>query len=239
MSSGIFALTPFTLQDYPGRCACILWVAGCNMRCGYCHNPQIVLGHAQLSTDEVCSFLEKRAGLLDGLVVSGGEATAWPGLPDLLRYARRLHYAIKLDTNGLRPDVVERLLEDGLLDQVALDYKAPPEKFAAVTGVTAFRHFERTLGLLCARQERLAEIRTTLHTGLLDETDINSIIADLERRDYRGLYAVQNFRADNNRPTLGRLPAQTRQADTRKINRSSAFSVVFRNFAHAGGQEAA
>jgi pyruvate formate lyase activating enzyme len=230
MSSEAYALTPFTLQDYPGCCACIVWVSGCNMRCSYCHNPQIVLGTPQLPLDEVQRFLEQRSGLLDAVVFSGGEATSWPELPGLMRYAKQLGYAIKLDTNGLRPDVLTRLLDDQLLDAVALDYKAPFNKFRHITRTTAWQRFRTSLALLCRQPQLLAEIRTTVHTSLLNEDDINTIIADLMSLDYTGNYALQNY--DNNRhtPTLAPLPPQTRLLDLTRINRPAGLNLIFRNF---------
>lgn len=94
------------MQDFPDSTACILWVAGCNMRCGYCHNPQIVLGKGVLSEADVLNFLHRRKGLLDGVVLSGGEATAWPGLIAFTTRVKAMGFAVKLDTNGLRPDVL-------------------------------------------------------------------------------------------------------------------------------------
>ena len=88
------------MQDFPDSTACILWVAGCNMRCGYCHNPQIVLGKGVLSEADVLNFLHRRKGLLDGVVLSGGEATAWPGLIAFTTRVKAMGFAVKLDTNG-------------------------------------------------------------------------------------------------------------------------------------------
>jgi len=232
MSSGAFALTPFTLQDYPGRCACILWVSGCNMRCGYCHNPEIVFGRPQLSLDEVQHFLERRKGLLEAVVFSGGEASSWHELPALLRYAKQLGYATKLDTNGLRPDVMVQLIEQNLLDAVALDYKAPYSKFRHVTRTTAWPRFQSTLKLLCSQPHLLAEIRTTVHTALLNEADLNQIIADLESHGYTGLYAIQNYNNDRQTPTLAPLPAQPRALDPSLIRRPAGMDIIFRNFRH-------
>ena len=125
----IYSITPFTLLDFPGKTACIVWFSGCNMRCSYCHNPQIVKNKGRGNIRQVMEFLQKRAGLLDGLVLSGGEASVYPGLPDFIRKIRAMGYAVKLDTNGLRPDMLSGLLKEHLLDYMALDYKEPPQKF--------------------------------------------------------------------------------------------------------------
>lgn len=120
----IYSVTPFTMLDFPDRIACIIWFSGCNMRCPYCHNPQIVKGKGKGSVEEVLAFLEKRKGLLDGVVLSGGEASYNPGLPDFIQRVKDMGYAIKLDTNGLRPEIIETFLAQNMLDYVALDYKA-------------------------------------------------------------------------------------------------------------------
>lgn len=226
----IYSVTPFTMLDFPGRTACIVWFSGCNMRCGYCHNPQIVKGKGRGTAEEVLAFLKKRQGLLDGVVLSGGEASVYPGLPAFVRKVRALGYAVKLDTNGLRPDMVKSFLDKGFLDYVALDYKAPPEKFKKVTGVAKYADFSKTLSLLCGQNRVPFEVRTTVHTGLMDESDIGAIIHDLETRNYHGTYYIQNFRADNNRPTLGFLPPQTRFLDLQSLPTPLGFGMEYRNF---------
>lgn len=226
----VYGVTPFTMLDFPGHTACIIWFSGCNMRCGYCHNPQIVRGRGEWGIDKVLAFLDTRQGLLDGVVISGGEATIYPGLADFIATIRRKGFAIKLDTNGTRSTVVADLLARDLLDYVALDYKSPPGKFKAVTGLSRFTGFDETLGLLCAQQQVPFEVRTTVHTDLLDEDDVTSIIHDLERRRYTGTFYVQNFRGDDDRPTLGNLPPQQRVLDMTKLPRPTSFQVEYRNF---------
>lgn len=228
----IYSVTPFTMLDFPERTACIIWFSGCNMRCGYCHNPQIVKGKGRGTAEEVLAFLKKRQGLLDGVVLSGGEASAYPGLPDFIKQVRALGYAVKLDTNGLRPDIIENFLRQDFLDYIALDYKAPPEKFKKVTGVAKYDLFTKTLSLLCEQKTVPLEVRTTVHTALMNEEDINHIIRDLEQRGYNGTYYVQNFRSDNDRPTLGMLPPQERELEIDTLYRSAAFNLEFRNFSY-------
>ncbi len=230
----IYDVTPFTMLDFPGKCAAIIWFSGCNMRCGYCHNPQIVKGLKKKEggtrkIENVLEFLEKRKGLLDGVVLSGGEASIYPGLPDFVRKVKSMGYAIKLDTNGTRPDVVSDLLDNNLLDYVALDYKAPPEKFKAVTGISKFRDFEKTLALLCAQKTVPFEVRTTVHTALMNERDIAAIINSLENRRYKGTYYVQNY-INNGGPTLGALPKQSKELDINILPHPSNFTLAFRNF---------
>lgn len=226
----IYSVTPFTMLDFPEHTACIIWFSGCNMRCSYCHNPQIVKGKGRGNIGQVLDFLQKRAGLLDGVVLSGGEASVYPGLPDFVRTVKEMGYKIKLDTNGTRPEIVKDFLDHGLLDYVALDYKAPPDKFKAVTGITKFNEFSQTLSLLCRQNRTPFEVRTTVHTALMDEKDIDAIIRDLDERGYTGTYYVQNFRADNDRPTLGLLPPQKRTLNTKTLATAKNFKTAFRNF---------
>ncbi|WP_370031557.1 anaerobic ribonucleoside-triphosphate reductase activating protein [Qipengyuania mesophila] len=222
------AITPFTMLDYPGRIACILWVAGCNMRCLYCHNPQIVAGKGTIGEEQALAFLRKRKGLLEGVVFSGGEATTWTGLAAFMARVKVLGYAIKLDTNGLRPDVIARLLEGDLLDRVALDYKAPLHKFRTVTGASVFARFARSLDLLCGQHRIPVEVRSTIHADLLGEEDILEMAHDLSRRGYRGTYALQRAVAGPDRPTLGDLPADTRPFDAVRLARLSPLELAVR-----------
>ena len=127
---------PLSLIDYPGKMAAVIFLAGCNMRCHYCHNRQIWdVRQNRLSFTEILEKLRQRVGWLDAVVVSGGEPTIFPDLIPLLRVLRRLNLLIKLDTNGTRPDVVRQVVEQNLVDYVALDIKAPSLKHVAITGV--------------------------------------------------------------------------------------------------------
>jgi pyruvate formate lyase activating enzyme len=226
----IYSVTPFTMLDFPGRTACIVWFTGCNMRCPYCHNPQIVKGKGRGDLDQVMAFLRKRQGLLDGVVLSGGEASVYPGLPGFIRDLKALGYAIKLDTNGLRPDIIKTHLDAGFLDYVALDYKAPPAKFRRVTGTDKYDLFSQTLDLLCGQSSIDFEVRTTVHTDLMDEDDVSEIIRDLEDRRYRGIHAIQNFTHNDDRPTLGFMKEQSRILDVGALYRPVGFNLIFRNF---------
>lgn len=226
----IYSVTPFTMLDFPEKTACIVWFSGCNMRCPYCHNPQIVKGKGRGDVDQVFDFLKKRAGLLDGVVLSGGEASAYPGLPDFIKQVKKLGYAVKLDTNGLRPDIIDDFLRPGFLNYIALDYKAPPHKFKKVTGVDKYNEFTKTLDILCAQKAIPFEVRTTVHTDLMDEDDVNAIIHDLENRGYQGRHAIQNFTHSDDRPTLGFMKEQKRILNTDAIYTPKNFNLEFRNF---------
>ena len=114
-----------TLLDFPGRVACTIFTGGCDLRCPFCHNYELAEGSAPpvMGEEELLSFLRKRTGLLDGAAVTGGEPCLQKELPELLKKIRDLGYAVKLDTNGFHPEMLERLLREGLVDYAAVDIK--------------------------------------------------------------------------------------------------------------------
>lgn len=134
----ISGLQKLTLLDFPGHTACTVFTGGCNYRCPFCHNAELVLRPAEqpeIPEEEFFALLEKRRGLLDGVAVTGGEPTLQPGLPDFLRRIRDLGYAVKLDTNGTRPDLLKRLVREGLVQYAAMDIKNAPGRYAETAGV--------------------------------------------------------------------------------------------------------
>lgn len=133
----ICGLQKMTLLDFPGKVACTLFLGGCNYRCPFCHNSQLLDGTAEpyMTEDAFFAFLETRKGLLDGVCVTGGEPTLYPGLPALLRRIKDMGFAVKLDTNGSRPKVLRALVEAGLVDYVAMDVKNCPTRYTATVGV--------------------------------------------------------------------------------------------------------
>ena len=133
----IAGLQKLTLLDYPGRIACTVFLSGCNLRCPFCHNASLVLpGRSSplLSDEELLAFLASRKKKLTGVCITGGEPTLYPELPHLLRCIRELGFAVKLDTNGTRPEVLREILNADLVDYVAMDIKNSPEKYAATCG---------------------------------------------------------------------------------------------------------
>lgn len=188
----IFDITKFTHLDYPNELACIVWFAGCNMRCDYCYNPEIVLAkNAHYSFFHLIKFLKTRVGLLSAVVLSGGEATSYD-LVDLCREIKSLGFLIKLDTNGTNYSAIKELIDSKLLDYIALDYKAPKAKFTQITHSNRYNEFSQTLNLLINKNIEF-EVRTTLHYDLLNVNDINLIIKDLKAREYNGKYYLQKF----------------------------------------------
>jgi len=133
----ISGLQKMTLLDYPGKIACTVFLQGCNYRCPFCHNSDLLSHEAEpfMSTEEFLAFLKKRQGLLDGVCISGGEPTLQPGLEELIRRIRALGYSVKLDTNGSHPEVLKHLVREGLLSYVAMDIKNGPLQYARTVGL--------------------------------------------------------------------------------------------------------
>lgn len=151
--------------DFPGVLCCVLFTRGCDLDCFYCHNRELIArGGPALPEEEVWAFLEKRRGLLDGVVISGGEPTLQADLPDALRRVKAMGYQAKLDTNGQRPGAVASLLEAGLLDYVALDIKALPGDYSAVCGAPGYAAAAKTAKAL-QWAGAAYELRTTLYPG--------------------------------------------------------------------------
>ncbi|MCK9473774.1 anaerobic ribonucleoside-triphosphate reductase activating protein [Sulfurimonas sp.] len=188
----IYDLTSFTHLDYPDHLSCIVWFSGCNMRCDYCYNKDIVFAKdGKYSYRDILDFLKTRVNLLEAVVLSGGEASSY----DLVLFCHKikeLGFKIKLDTNGTNYLHVKELIELNLLDYVALDYKAPKEKFTQITHSNKFDEFSKTLDFLIGNTINF-EARTTLHSDLLNADDINEIIADLNSRGYKNNYYIQEF----------------------------------------------
>ena len=137
----ICGLQKLSMVDYPGKLAATVFTGGCNLRCPFCHNAPLVLRPLEtpkLSVAEVLAFLRSRKGLLDGVVLSGGEPLLQSDTVDFLQEAKALGFAVKLDTNGCYPDVLAAILEQGLADYVAMDIKNRPEKYAETVGVPDF-----------------------------------------------------------------------------------------------------
>ena len=133
----IQGLQKLTLLDYPEHTACTVFTAGCNFRCPFCHNASLVVDipkEAEISEDDFFTFLQKRIGILDGVCVSGGEPLLQPDIEQFIRKIKDMGFAVKLDTNGSFPDKLIHLVEQGLVDYVAMDIKNSPETYAFTAG---------------------------------------------------------------------------------------------------------
>ena len=219
----IYDITPFTALDYPDHLATIFWFAKCNIRCVYCYNKDIVFGEGKIREEEAITFLQSRIGLLEAVVLSGGEATLYSDLVAFCKKIKQLKFKIKLDTNGLKPEIVQVLVENGLVDYIALDYKAPKEKYFEITKNKHFDSFAKTLNFLIQKQFPF-EVRTTVHSDLLRVEEINRIIKDLLKRGYRGTYYLQPFVFTEH--TIGRVKEEKTTFDRSRL--SKELKVVWR-----------
>ena len=174
----IAGLQKMTLLDFPGKVACTLFLQGCNFRCPFCHNSDLLphQGEEFMTVDAFLKFLEGRKGLLDGVAITGGEPTGRPDLPDLIRKIKDLGFAVKLDTNGTNPKMLKQLVADGLLDYVAVDVKNSPAKYAETVGLPSLNldKITESLAFLIASDTDY-EFRTTLVSQFHTAEDMEEI----------------------------------------------------------------
>ena len=168
-----------TLLDYPGHIAATVFTGSCNFRCPFCHNSDLVLFPQDVpivSEEEIFTHLKKRQGILDGVCITGGEPTLQTDLPDFILKVRSLGYAVKLDTNGYRPDVLAKLCDDGLIDYVAMDIKHAPVKYNDICQVTDFdfKRIQSSVDYLI-HSSIPYEFRTTIVKELHTAEDISAI----------------------------------------------------------------
>ena len=146
-------LQKLTLIDYPGKIAATVFTVGCNFLCPFCHNPELVnpkliKNQSLVLESEFFEFLKSRQGKLDGVCVTGGEPTLHKGLVDFLSKIKSLGFAVKLDTNGSHPEVIEKLISEKILDYVAMDIKAPLEKYGEIIGGVGIDKIKRSVELI-------------------------------------------------------------------------------------------
>ncbi len=167
----------FSMVDWEGKVVCTIFASGCNFRCPFCHNASLALSSApDIAEEEVFQYLEKRKGLVDGVCISGGEPTLSPDLPDICQRIKNLGYLIKLDTNGTNPNMVKDLVENGLVDYVAMDVKNSPEKYASTVGATGIA-LDNVLSTLKFLKDSGVdhEFRTTVIGDFHKDKDMESI----------------------------------------------------------------
>ena len=192
-------LNKTTLLDYPERVAATVFTGGCNFRCPFCHNAGLVLNPAEqelFSEEEVLDFLKKRRSILSGVCLTGGEPALQADLPDFIRKIKELSYAVKLDTNGYYPEMLQMLVEEGLIDYVAMDVKNCRERYSSTVGMDRLElgRIEQSIEFL--KQGRLDyEFRTTVVKELHREEDLLKLgewIKGCPR------YYLQKYRDDEN-----------------------------------------
>ena len=175
----IHGFQKMTLLDYPGQVACTIFTAACNLRCPFCHNAGLVTrmdAAERIDEAEILAYLKKRQGILDGVCITGGEPTLQHDLADFIRKIKSLGYAVKLDTNGTNPALLAALIDEGMLDYVAMDIKNTPEKYAATVGVPSFdvTPIQQSIDLLLTGRVDF-EFRTTVVAEYHTPEDIGEI----------------------------------------------------------------
>ena len=174
----IHGLQKMTLLDFPGRVACTVFFGGCDMRCPFCHNAELLDGTAPavMDDEELLTFLKKRQGLLDGVAFTGGEPLLQKDLPELSAKIRELGYPVKLDTNGTHPERLDRMIRDGLVQYVAMDIKNSQDRYAETAGVPGLDLVPvRESVSLLMNGETDYEFRTTVVAELHDDRSFRQI----------------------------------------------------------------
>lgn len=185
-------LEKLTLIDYPGKVACMIYTIGCNFRCPYCHNPELVdeTVESKITKREFFDFLDARKEMLDGVVITGGEPTIHAELPEVMRGIRARGFLVKLDTNGTNPRMLERAIREGLVNYVAMDIKAPLHSYSrTVARPVDTAAIRKSIDILLSVAIEY-EFRTTVVKALLSPGDIEDI-----GREIRGAkrYYLQKF----------------------------------------------
>lgn len=207
----IRGLVRFSLIDFPGKIAAVLFTGGCNLRCAFCHNPHLVLDPGSqplIREHKVLTFLESRVGKLDGVVISGGEPTLQRGLHRFAQTVQQMGYAVKLDSNGTNPGVLESLYSDGLLQMLGIDYKAPAGEYCDVCGShdPALAEKVRTSIGFALRNRIPLDVRTTVHRAILSPESLLRMRAELDEMGVKE-WTLQQFNpVDVLEPGLEKTP---------------------------------
>ena len=201
----IAGLQKLTLIDYPEKLACTVFLAGCNFRCPWCYNPELVLpkkieNGPKITKKDFFDFLKFRTNLLDGIVVCGGEPTLSKDLPAFCKKIKEMGYLIKLDTNGSNPEMIKNLIDEKLINYIAMDVKAPKEKYAQAINLEKFfakdllENIKKSIDIL-KQGDIDYEFRTTMIPKLLGKEDIIEIVRWIGPAKK---YCLQNFHAERN-----------------------------------------
>ena len=208
----IAGLQKLTLLDFPGKVACTVFTAGCNLRCPFCHNSELVLPERnppRMAGEELLRFLSRRQGVLEGVCITGGEPLLQRELPQLLRSIKDLGFAVKLDTNGTFPAMLKELVADGLVDYVAMDIKNSPARYGETVGIPNFdlSGVKESVDFLLSGAVEY-EFRTTVCQQFHDEAcfeDIGRWLTGAKR------YALQEFKDSGDILSGGLTPCTKEQ----------------------------
>ncbi len=191
----IDGFSKLTLLDYPENVACIIWTRGCNFRCPFCQNSELIKmtkDEGNIKEEDVLSYLEKRKGILDGIVISGGEPTMQKGLYEFIKKVKTIGLKVKLDTNGFNPKVLKKLIDDNLLDYVAVDIKNDLDHYDKICGLNKITldNLLETIKIL-ENSHILYEFRTTVMKNYHNEQRIENILSLIGKN---ANYYLQNFK---------------------------------------------
>ena len=191
----IDGFSKLTLLDYPENVACIIWTRGCNFRCPFCQNSELIKmtkDEGNIKEEDVLSYLEKRKGILDGIVISGGEPTMQKGLYEFIKKVKTIGLNVKLDTNGFNPKVLKKLIDDNLLDYVAVDIKNDLDHYDKICGLNKITldNLLETIKIL-ENSHILYEFRTTVMKNYHNEQRIENILSLIGKN---ANYYLQNFK---------------------------------------------
>ena len=194
----IRGLEKLSLIDYPGKIAAIVFFSGCNFYCGFCHNPELVelsliKKQPKIKEEYFFNFLDSRKGLLEGVCLTGGEPTINPDLPEFIEKIKQKGFLIKLDTNGSNPKMLKKLLEENLLDFIAMDIKSSKENYPRAANQSVnLVNIQKSVNLI-QKSGKEYEFRTTAAPGLIDKTEIEKIGQWLKGAKS---FALQQFRIE-------------------------------------------
>ena len=196
----------FTLLDYPGKIAAVVFTMGCNFRCPYCHNPEVVdpkkINYEnKIETEEVLEFLSSRKNDLDGVCITGGEPTLQPGLTEFVKKIKDLGFLVKIDTNASHPKIVEDLSKKKLVDYWAVDLKTSPKKYKILTKKdNVAENISASIDLI-TKSDAEIELRTTVAPGVVGVDDFKEMIEWINKINPKAFsklyrYSIQDFKPE-------------------------------------------
>jgi pyruvate formate lyase activating enzyme len=187
-----------SLIDYPDNISTVLFTQGCNMNCPYCHNPELIPEGNEndyLKLDNLWNFLDKRAGLIDGVVITGGEPLIQESIYELLVKIKKYDLLIKLDTNGTNYSLLKKIIDDKLVDYIAMDIKGPIKDYDKFCGIklnkSIINNIDKSIELLINSSNVFTEMRTTVVPGMHDKRIMKKIAKKVSGVDK---FFIQNFR---------------------------------------------
>ena len=221
----ISGIVKSSFVDYPKNISAVIFTAGCNFDCFYCHNRHILnQNKTSINEQDVLSFLHERKKFLDAVVISGGEPTLQKDLVDFIKKVKEMGYKVKLDTNGSNYEVVEHLIKNNLVDYVAMDIKAPFEKYEKYSGFSNVENIKRTKDLLLQNTVDY-EFRTTLAPGL-DKDDILKILEQIKGAK---VFYIQKCNPTNSLGETNPLTAREIK-NCCKMSKNFVFDLFLRGF---------